>query len=240
MAGDYTQVPLRHDDRWTAARMQQGRVLLDHDWNLNIDAAARAVREAARDAIGWAGVVAGSHAFEMGVTASGTLDLTVDAGVMWVDGLAAYAPAPFAYLDQEGIAALPVGGSVLVYLDVFDEHVQPAEDPGDLVDPALGTIDTTARTRVGYRVRVAPTAATTCHDAWAGLATIADSTGRLSVTRVAASPPPDPCAPPGDPLAQVPDGLLLVEVLDQGSESTARFAWSFEDGANAVPIVSVV
>ena len=42
MTGDYTQVPLRRDDRWTAARMQQGRVLLDTDWNLNVDAAARA------------------------------------------------------------------------------------------------------------------------------------------------------------------------------------------------------
>ena len=29
--------------------------------------------------------------------------------------------------------------------------------------------------------------------------------------------PPDPCAPPGDPLGQLPDGLFRVEVLDGGS-----------------------
>jgi hypothetical protein len=237
MAGDYTQVPLRRDERWTAARMQQGRVLLDHDWNLNVDASARAVRDAARAAIGWAGVN-GTAAFEVGVTAHGPLDLTFDPGVMWVDGLAARTPNGFNYLSQEGIAPLPAGGNVLVYLDVWDEHVQAAEAPSELIDPALSPIDTTTRGRVGYRARVAATAAQTCNDAWDGLVTTGQSTGTLSITRVSAAPPPDPCSPPGDPLAQVPDGLLLVEVLDHGTEATARFAWSFEDGATAVPIVS--
>ena len=238
MTGGYTQVPLRREDRWTGARMQQGRVLLDHDWNLNLDASARANQETARDAIGWAGVVAGSTAFDIGVAPGGTLDLTVGAGRMWVEGLAAFAPAPFTYLSQELIAALPATGTVLAYLDVFEEHVQPAEDPAELVDPALGTIDTTGRTRVGYRVRVAPTTETTCTAAWAGLVTAPESTGKVTVTRAAAPPAPDPCSPPGDPLAQVPDGLFRVEVIDGGSETTARFAWSYEDGSNAVQIVS--
>jgi len=238
MTGDYTQVPLRPSDRWTGARMQQGRVLLDHDWNLNLDASARGLRDAVRDAIGWAGVVAGSDAFLVSVTTSGALDLDLQPGHFWVDGLEAYAPAAFNYLGQDAIAALPTGGTVLVYLDVFEEHVQPAEDPSELVDPALGTIDTTGRTRVGYRVRVAPTDATTCADAWAGLTTVAESTGLLSVARSSAGTP-DPCAPPGDPLAQIADGLLRVEVLDGGTQATARFAWSFEDGARAVPIVEM-
>ena len=47
--------PAPADDRWTGARMQQGRVLLDYDWNLNIDAAARASRALAADVIGPAG-----------------------------------------------------------------------------------------------------------------------------------------------------------------------------------------
>jgi hypothetical protein len=238
MTGDYTQVPLRPTDRWTGARMQQGRVLLDHDWNLNLDAQSRGLRDAVRDAIGWAGVVAGSAAFEVSVTASGTLDLDLQPGRFWVDGLEAYAPAAFAYSGQDAIAALPAGGVVLVYLDVFEEHVQPAEDPAELVDPALGTIDTTGRTRVGYRVRVAPTNAATCADAWAALQTVAGSSGLLSVAR-GSTGTPDPCAPPGDPLAQIADGLLRVEVLDGGTASTARFAWSYENGARAVPIVEM-
>ena len=39
MTGDFTSVPLRASDRWTAARLQQGRVLLDTDWNLALDGA---------------------------------------------------------------------------------------------------------------------------------------------------------------------------------------------------------
>ncbi len=237
MSGDYTKVPLRPDERWTAARMQQGRVLLDHDWNLNIDAAARAARHAAADIIGAAGVVAGSDDFAIGVTPAGSLDLTIDGGRMWVDGLEALAPSDATYLGQDQIAALPAAGRALAYLDVWEEHVAPAEDPS-MIDPALAPIDTTARTRVGYRVRVAATAALTCKQAWDQVrATLtAGSDGTLTIERVANAGPADPCAPPGDPLGQLPDGLLRVEVLDSGSAATARFAWSFENGATAVAV----
>jgi len=46
--------------------------------------------------------------------------------------------------------------------------------------------------------------------------------------------PADPCAPPDDPRGKLPDGLLRVEVLDSGTESSARFAWSYENGSAAV------
>ena len=239
MNGDYTKVPLRREDRWTGARMQQGRVLLDHDWNLNLDAAGRATQSLAADAIGPAGVLAGSDAFEIAVTAGGALDLTVGAGRMWVDGLAALAPAPFTYSAQDQIAPLPDTGLAFVYLDVFCEHVQPAEDPLGLVDPALSPSDSCARTRVGYRVRAVATTAASCGAAWSALAPVAESDGRLTIERTGPVAPADPCDPPGDPLAQVPNGLFRVEVLDGGSETSARFAWSFEDGGVAVTAVAV-
>src|SRR5207247_7485456 len=142
----------------------------------------------------------------------------------WVDGLMAYAPVGFSYTAQDEIdpSVLPATGNALVYLDVFEEHVQPAED-GSLVDPALKPVDSAARTRIGYRVRVAPTTATTCKDAWNALTRVTGSTGLLSVARTAPSGPSDLCAPPGDPLGQLPDGLLRVEVLDGGSQASARF-----------------
>ncbi len=145
MIGDYTEIPLRPDERWTAARMQEGRVLLDHEWNLNLDAASRAAEWAAADVIGPAGVAEGSDAFAVGVTTSGTLDLTVRPGRMWVGGMAALAPAPFAYSAQDQIDDLPAGGRAFVYLDAFAEHVQPAESPDELIDPALAPIDSAAR-----------------------------------------------------------------------------------------------
>jgi hypothetical protein len=157
---------------------------------------------------------------------------------MWVDGLAAYAPAPFTYNGQEGIVAC-LGAATCWSTSTCSTSTCNRPRIRRSGRPCAGH-DRHHRPHPGGLPReVAPTTATTCHDAWAGLATTAESTGRLSVHAVAAAPPPDPCSPPGDPLAQVPDGLLRIEVLDHGSESTARFAWSFEDGANAVPIVSV-
>jgi hypothetical protein len=240
--GDYTDVALRPDERWTAARMQQGRVLLDHEWNLNVDAAARGTRHLAADAIGPAGVVAGSDAFavlQVETAPGGTApDLRIGAGRMWVGGMEAFAPSSFRHSDQPGLGPLPTTGQALVYLDVFVEHVQPAEDP-TLVDPALAPVDTAARERIGYRVRVAPTQATTCADAFAALDDAALSAGTMSIWRQGVGAPADPCDPPGDPLGVVPDGLLRIEVLEAGSASGARYAWTFDAGAAALPVTAV-
>ncbi|HEV2890587.1 MAG TPA: hypothetical protein VGX28_09445 [Frankiaceae bacterium] len=238
MTGDYTAVPLRRDDRWTAARMQQGRVLLDHEWNLNADADARRSAHAMRDVVGPAGVVEGSDAFRVSVLGSTPRDLLVQPGRMWVDGWEAFAPASFRYAEQAQVA--PIGaGRVLAFLDVFLEHVQPSERPGELVDPAIAPVESCARARVGYRVRVAPTTATTCTAAFAALGMPSESTGRLTIDSAAPTTTTDPCDPPGDPLGLLPEGLFRVEVLDGGSRSNARFAWSVENGAASVAVRSV-
>ena len=103
MNGGYTKVPLRREERWTGARMQQGRVLLDHEWNLNLDAGARAAEAAAADTIGHAGVPVGSTAFQVSVTPAGPLDLTIEPGRMWVDGMLVLAPEQFGYRSQDEI-----------------------------------------------------------------------------------------------------------------------------------------
>ncbi|MFG2053043.1 DUF6519 domain-containing protein [Micromonospora sp. NPDC048930] len=227
MTGDVTSVPLRATDRWTAALLQQGRVLLDTDWNLMVGGPARDARQLARDTIGPAGVPVGSTAFKVEFVGGA---LTVRAGTMWIGGLLARNPTDLAYAAQPEIAALPASGLVNVYLDAFVEEVQAAEDPS-LLDPALAGVDTTTRTRVGWRVRAAATNSATC--SVAGLPAPV-STGRLDVSRTAAPVSADPCAPPDDPRSKLPDGLLRIEVLDAGTEKTARFAWSYANGSEAV------
>ncbi|MGH1491143.1 MAG: DUF6519 domain-containing protein [Acidimicrobiales bacterium] len=238
MTGDYTKVPLRQHERWESAPAQEGRALLDHELNLDAAASIRRDRMLSRDAIGPAGVVEGSAAFAVSVVPGPTLALSVDAGRMWVDGLAALAPEPFTYSSQDQIADLPATGRALLFLDVWEEHIQPAEDP-TIVDPALAPVDTAARTRVGYRVRAVPTNATTCEGAWNGFNPAPLSTGRLTALRVGPAQPSDPCDPPGDAQGLMPDGLLRIEVLDQGSAAGARFAWSYENGSASVPIAEI-
>jgi hypothetical protein len=232
VTGDFTSVPLRAGDQWTGARLQQGRVLLDGDWNLNLDAAARERRHLAQDTIGPAGVPEGTTGFAISFAGDGSLQ--IGAGAMWIGGLYAVNPEPLSYAAQEAIPALPTGGNALVYLDAFVQEVQPAEDPDDLLDPALDGVDTTTRTRIAWRVRAVPVDATSCAAAAGSLPADVLSSGRLDVVRTAPATAADPCAPPDDPRGKLPDGLLRIEVLDAGSESTARFAWSYEDGAAAV------
>ncbi|MBC7558400.1 MAG: hypothetical protein H7270_03430 [Dermatophilaceae bacterium] len=63
------------------------------------------------------------------------------------------------------------------------------------------------------------------------------SIGLLDVVRNAAPVNPDQCAPPDDPRTQLPDGLLRIEVLDGGTEATARFGWSYANGSDAVAAI---
>ena len=150
------------------------------------------------------------------------------------------APATFGYADQDQIEPLPATGTALVYLDVFEEHVQPAEDAGRVGRPGASTRSTARRGRASATASAcASTSADTCEEALDGLALAAGSTGTLSISRVAPAAPADPCAPPGDPLGQLPDGLFRVEVLDPGGPGDARFAWSFENGAAAVAVTEV-
>lgn len=232
MTGDFTSVPLRPSGpRWLGARLQQGRVLLDGDWNLNVDADERERQNLAVTTIGSAGVLEGSSAFEITFAADGSLQ--IGAGDMWVGGLCATNPAQLAYDAQEAIAALSEAGNALVYIDATVQEVQPGEDPAELLDPALDGVDTVTGTRVAWRVRAVATGASSCSAAAAGLPAT-PSTGRLDVVRTTPAMPADPCAPPDDPRGKLPDGLLRVEVLDSGTETTARFAWSYENGGAAV------
>ena len=232
MTGDFTSALLRAADPWTGARLQQGRVLLDGDWNLNVEAAARDRQRLALETIGPAGVVQGSTGFKISFATDGTLQ--IGAGGMWVGGLYAVNPALLAYAAQEAIAALPESGQALVYLDAFVQEIQAAEDPADLLDPALDGIDTTTRTRVAWRVRAVPVSAASCADAASALPPELISTGLLDIAPTTPATVTDPCAPPDDPRGKLPDGLLRVEVLDSGSADQARFAWSYENGSAAV------
>ena len=235
MTGDFTSAPLRDGDPWTGARLQQGRVLLDGDWNLNIDAAARDRQRLALDTIGPAGVPQGSSNFMISFAADGTLQ--IGAGSMWVGGLYAVNPATLAYTAQEAIAALPGSGQALVYLDAFVQEVQAAEDPGELLDPALDGIDTTTRTRVGVAGagRAVQVSATSCADAAGALPPELISTGQLDIELTTPSDPGRSVRTARRPARQAArrpaasGGARL-----RRRETTARFAWSYENGAAAV------
>ncbi|MFE5631359.1 DUF6519 domain-containing protein [Streptomyces sp. NPDC056543] len=159
--------------------MQQGRLLLDSDWNEFVAILDRRLRATAAD-LGTPGVSDGfadvavvprttPDAFLITPSADG---ITIGRGRMYVDGLlaenhgtgaASFDPVlaeparteDTPYTDQPYWPApkdLPTTGTHLVYLDVWQREVTPLQAP-DLVEEAVG-VDTTARTQTVWRVRV--------------------------------------------------------------------------------------
>jgi hypothetical protein len=136
-------------------------------------------------------------------------------------------------------APLPTGGRHLAYLVGWEREVTALHDP-DLLEPALGGIDTTTRIQHAWQVRVAPvnqnalcaTAANALGiPGWEG--EIAPSTARLTTGTIDIDDPEDPCLiPPTDGYTGLENQLYRVELHSVGANQTAaRFKFSRENAS---------
>src|SRR5687768_2019774 len=81
MHGDFTRFAFDAAKQYSSVRMQQGRVLLDAEWNEQIDIEQFRARLALRDVIGCCGVPRDNAGFELGLTTTeGAPDITISAG----------------------------------------------------------------------------------------------------------------------------------------------------------------
>ena len=255
MPGDYTRFRFSPLNDASGILQQQGRVMLDQDWNELVEIIDRRWRAETVDIIGEAVVPRDTpHAFEIQVTASN--DLTIGPGRIYVDGLLAenhgsapqFDPVleetpgtqPIAFGAQPYIAnpwpfsavnpfAVPTGaGPHLVYLDVWKREVTYLEAP-DLVDKAVG-VDTTTRLQTAWQVKVLPNipAGSTCASQlsdWAAI--IAPSAGQLTTAAAGVPQSTDPCTiPPNAGYRGTENRTYRVEVHTGGGFGTAQFKWS--------------
>lgn len=185
MGADYSRERFDPHRDYSGVLMQQGRVLVDADWNEQVSVVTRRLRAAAADL--------GSRGPQPGVAGTAVVPrttpdgfaITVIGGVMrigrgriYVDGVLAEnhgtgAPEWDALLTETRGAdstpylaqpylpvpiALPASGAHVVYVDVWERELTSLERP-DLVEVAVG-VDSTARTQVAWQVRVLPDDAT--------------------------------------------------------------------------------
>ena len=240
MSGDYSRITHDALRRYSAVLMQQGRVLLDADFNELVDILSERIGKLSYDALGNPGLplLTNPDAFLVTHVPGPPEDLALTPGRIYLDFLMAeiFEDEAFTYLGQPFYPdppALPVGNAA-IYLEIYEEELTWVEAP--LLDPALGGVDTTTRRRTVFRLHADEVDAGVC-----GL-DVGDppSAGRLTSRAVAPPAPDDPCIlPPVSGYRGLENRLYRVEVHEGGPLGTARFKWSRNNNSIVSPVLSI-
>lgn len=167
MKGDYSRDTFDPQNHYTRVLLQQGRVLMDADWNEQTSILLHYLQTLARDLIGPYGMPWESQGFMITPATDGThtkvTDFEIGVGRYYVDGILCEMHQPPAYFRQPDYPLDPANrdddklpdAPFLVYLDVWERHITAIEDP-HIREVALGGPDTAARTRIVWQVKVKP------------------------------------------------------------------------------------
>ncbi|MGW0948848.1 DUF6519 domain-containing protein [Streptomyces sp. NPDC002623] len=248
MHGDFTRWTFAPKEAYRSVLLQQGRVVLDADWNEQAALTAHHDETRTLDLAGPAGGPATGAGFAI-VGADGAPaeaarweDLSVTPGRYYVAGILVEAPAPPPTADGEragwplrdqphlrevdGLSALPEPppGRYTAFLDVWTHHVTADERPA-LREAALGGPDTGSRAQTVWQVRLA-----------------SKETPRTPRSMAASLGKPhaelDPCAvaPAGGYLG-LENQLYRVQIHHPGPEPT--FLWSRENGSVVAGVTAI-
>jgi hypothetical protein len=264
MPGDYMRLTFNPKDDHAGVLMQQGRVLLDADWNELVELLERRWRAETTDIIGRCAVPRETPDGFRITAAGGTL--TIGRGRIYVHGLLAenHGTGPTEYdpilgelrgtqptpYDQQlylpNAPALPAGGPHLAYVDVWQREVTAVEDP-DLIEKAVG-VDTATRLQTVWQVKLLDlsnagsnvTCDTPDEEIPGWLEITAPSAGRLSTTAVGVPSSEDPCfIPPNGGYRGAENRLYRVEIHQSGPLGTATFKWSRDNASVATNVTAI-
>ena len=247
MKADLSRSTYRPLNHYSSVRLQQGRVLLDAEWNEHADIGIHVDRTTTGDVIGLCGAPkhpAGQLAnFKVAVAQNGR-DLRIAPGRIYVDGILCENDAPDGMLftqqaDAPGSTLPTTGGPYAVYLDVWERHFTPVDQHGDdfptLLEPALNGPDTATRTRVVWQVKLASIRTRSC-DAFTKPPA---PTGRLRAQAIKSAEPGNDClVPPGGGYRRLENQLYRVEIHD-ATPGAASFKWSRDNGSVVSKVTAI-
>ncbi len=252
MSADISRHSLRLEQLYSGVVRQQGRTPLDSEENEASDIISLALRRSLAETICSGGTPDGGFAVESLEILPGDehYDLTYGAGTFYLGGLRVEnGPDPETYSDQRDwldrslygdlpdVPALADGETRtdLVWLEGWEQHVSAFED-GELIETALGGVDTTGRKRPMRRVRVATDVpADGCAEAFAELiqrigdnaefdptASALVSTTELTIGFVDTEPVEDLCSPRAEPgFLGARNETIRIAITEPG-----EFVWS--------------
>lgn len=160
MKGDFARVTFDSTLHYSQVFQQQGRVMLEADWNEQAGIQLNLLRTLVADLVGpcWA---AGSG-FQLAMAAK-LPDWTLTPGHFYADGILCvnesactfgtqpHLPTPDTIAGNDGSSGQPAGFAL--WLDVWERHVCALEAPA-LADIALDGIDTASRAQVIWQMRM--------------------------------------------------------------------------------------
>ncbi|NJK65329.1 MAG: carboxypeptidase regulatory-like domain-containing protein [Richelia sp. CSU_2_1] len=195
MKGDFSQWYFNRKDNFAGVLHQQGRVLLDSDWNAQTQIINDWQDTAGQDIIG-AGVAAvpaeTPNAFK--VVQAKKIDgdrvqITLLPGRIWADGMLVhlneisqiYRIATYLQSSIQNSPTIPIANSRdAVILEVWRESINGFQMPETLIEPALGGPDTTERVLTSMRFRLLRLAVDEdCHNI---IDKLKDDVGKLKVS----------------------------------------------------------
>lgn len=229
----------RPRQHYSGVQLQQGRMIVDADWNEQSEILDQRLVGALGDLL------------VSGAPKKGGLSLKVDGpqllalpGRLYVEGVAAALDGPTAGVsltaqpDYPNPPSLPAG-NLRVYADVWERSVTALEDP-ELMDPGLHGADTASRSRTMLQLKwcdagIDPQSASNPR--------IGDAPLSLRLRSVAqAGDLCDPCAAEVDIDRRVGNYLFRVEVHDvylQAGKKRIVLKWSRDNGAEAYAATAV-
>ena len=226
--------------RYTSVRLQQGRVILDDDWNESESITVQERVESLVDIIGPSGSSDdGLLVTAVSVGAAGEVDLDLGGGTIYVGGRRLRWPDGRRYLFQDSFfgpptVTAPAGDrNDLVWVEVCELPVTAVED-AELREVGLGGPDTAARTRLVARVHVETGTDEDCEKAFE--ATVGADVDERGVLRTDATltvgftedtTPADLCTP------AVAGGYLshLNQAIRVQCTDATHAAWTFDNGS---------
>lgn len=247
MKGDFSKKTFNAKKHYAKLPMQQGRVLLDSDWNEQADITGYRIETETIDVIGQSGAPKYQPGFEIitvdngGNPVSPGTGIKISKGRFYVDGILCENDADLLFGAQPDndftpLPALPADtGNYIFYLDVWQRHITSLEDP-DIREVALGGPDTTTRIKTLWQVKCkkVPGAFNCTIDIPADV--LNKATGTMNARSETVTGTADPCGLiTSGGYKGLANQLYRVEIHKAGlNRASSTFKWSRDNGSVVV------